>query len=157
MWLKVQELRSSKQQCLRWQKSNLKQISWRFSLIGSVDEKKCDICTCQVVQKLVERKEPSNWENQQMLMLNLGAINPHGSSLSTTIIHKARPPTPTTCCHWWQHPTLSLRTVSCVSVPLADTHSRCHVAVSNVATNEQWNHRLSSIGEHPYPNPSNPS
>ena len=76
-------------------------------------------------------------ERRQTPMLDLGAINnPQCSFSTTTIIQEARPMTPTT----QHHPTvmmLNVVTVHSKSSPspfFTDTHPRCHVADSDVAT-----------------------
>ena len=76
-------------------------------------------------------------ERRQMPMLDLGAINnPQHSFSTTTIIQEARPTTPTT----QHHPTvttLNVVTMHSKSSPssfFTDTHPRCHIAVSDVAT-----------------------
>ena len=76
-------------------------------------------------------------ERWQTPMLDLGAINnPQRSFSTTTIIQEAGPTTPTT----QRHPmvtTLNVVTVHSKSSPsifFTNTHPRCHVADSNVAT-----------------------
>ena len=105
------------------------QIPWKNPLNGP-----------SKILPILEIKPPSlnhalDWSHAsecwQMLMLNLGAINnlQHSSS-TTTIIHKARPRSPTAQGHLMvtMPNIVTMHSKSSPSVPFADIHSRCHVA-----------------------------
>ena len=76
-------------------------------------------------------------KRRQTLMLDLGTINnPQCSFSTTTIIQEARPMTPTTQRHLMVM-TLNVITMYSKSSPsffFTDTHPRCHVTVSDMAT-----------------------